>query len=240
VAHPDQYTNHFGGQLVFGPDGYLYISTGDGGGSGDPTNAAQNTSSLMGKILRLNVIGAQAACGANACVPPGNPYAGSVPGAGPVWASGLRNPWRFSFDPATRVMWIGDVGQGRQEEVSRIQPGAGGENLGWSCREGTLVYNASRCRAGTTYTPPVFVYGRDFGTTITGGYIYRGARYRSFLAGRYIGGDFGSGRIFYGYGSTLRVGGSLPGVTSFGEVGNRELWAVTINGGLYRMVAVAT
>ena len=240
VPHPDQFTNHFGGQVVFGPDGYLYISTGDGGGSGDPNNVGQNTSSLMGKILRLNVIGAQAACGANACVPPGNPYAGSVPGHGAIWATGARNPWRFSFDPATGVMWIGDVGQGRQEEVSRIPAGAGGANLGWSCREGRLIFKESQCRAGTTYTNPVFVYGRSFGNSITGGFIYRGVRYRGILGARYIGGDFGSGRIFYGYGSSIRAAGSLPGVTSFGEVGARELWAVTINGGLYRMVAVAT
>ncbi len=240
VPHPAQYNNHFGGQVAFGRDGYLYVSTGDGGGAGDPGNRSQDKSSLAGKILRLQVVGARAACGANACVPRTNPYAGKIPGRGAIWALGLRNPWRFSFDAANGNLWIGDVGQGRQEEVDLIRAGVGGKNLGWSCREGRLVYNAARCRSGVSYTGPHFVYGRSFGNSITGGFIYRGTKYRNLLAGRYIGGDFGSGRIFYSAGTSLRVGGSLPGVTSFGEVGGRELWAVTISGGLYRMVAVAT
>jgi glucose/arabinose dehydrogenase len=232
VWHPDQYTNHYGGQVVFGHDGYLYVSTGDGGSGGDPGNRAQDTRFMLGKMLRLQVIGCSIYC-----IPPTNPYARSTTAKRQIWAIGLRNPWRFSFDAATHDLWIGDVGQGRQEEVDHIRAGAGGKNFGWSCREGTLVYNASRCRSGTTYTNPEMVYGRSFGTTITGGFVYRGATYRSLLGGRYIGADFGSGRVFYG--GNLRVGGSLDGVTSFGEGPGRELWAVTIDGGLYRMAARA-
>jgi hypothetical protein len=233
VWHPDQYTNHFGGQVAFGRDGYLYVSTGDGGGSGDPDNRAQDTRFLLGKMLRLQVIGCRVYC-----IPPTNPYARSTTAKRQIWARGLRNPWRFSFDGATGDLWIGDVGQSAQEEVDHIRAGAGGKNLGWSCREGRLVFNASRCRSGTTYTAPAMVYGRSFGTTITGGFVYRGAAYRSILGGRYIGGDYGSGRIFYG--GNLHVAGSLPSVTSFGEGPGRELWAVTIDGGLYKMAARAT
>jgi glucose/arabinose dehydrogenase len=233
VWHPDQYTNHFGGQVAFGPDGFLYISTGDGGGSGDPGNRAQNLASLSGKVLRLKVVGCTPYC-----IPPTNPYASSSTAKRAIWSIGLRNPWRFSFDAATGDLWIADVGQSAQEEVDHINAGAGGKNFGWSCREGRLVYDASRCRSGVTYTSPTMVYGRSFGTTITGGYVYRGSTYRSLLYGKYVGGDFGSGRIFYGGG--LTVAGSLSSVTSFGEGPGRELWAVTINGGLYRMAARAS
>jgi glucose/arabinose dehydrogenase len=241
IWHPDQYTNHFGGQLAFGRDGYLYISTGDGGGGGDPLNRAQDKASLGGKILRLRVVGAYATCGRSTyCIPTTNPYYGSTPGHGAIWAIGLRNPWRISFDAANGDLWIGDVGQSAQEEVDRIRAGVGGKNLGWSCREGNLVYDSSRCRSGTTYTSPSYVYGRSYGTTITGGYVYRGSAYGAFLGGHYIGGDFGSGRIFYTTGTVIRTAGSLPNVTSFGEGGTREIWAVTIGGGLYRMAATST
>jgi glucose/arabinose dehydrogenase len=241
IWHPDQYTNHFGGQLAFGRDGYLYISTGDGGGGGDPLARAQDKASLGGKILRLRVVGAYATCGRSSyCIPSSNPYAGSKPGHGAIWAIGLRNPWRISFDAANGDLWIGDVGQSAQEEVDRIRAGVGGKNLGWSCREGTAVYNSSRCRAGVAYMSPQYAYGRSYGTTITGGFVYRGSAYSSFLGGHYIGGDFGSGRIFYTSGSVIRTAGSLPDVTSFGEGNTREIWAVTIGGGLYRMAATST
>jgi glucose/arabinose dehydrogenase len=240
IWHPDQYTNHFGGQLAFGRDRYLYVSTGDGGGAGDPGNRAQDTTSRLGKILRMQVVGASSTCGRAYCIPPTNPYSSSTTAKRAIWAVGLRNPWRMSFDAANGDLWIGDVGQSRQEEVDRIPAGVGGRNLGWSCREGRLVYNASRCRSGTTYAAPSYAYARSYGTTITGGYVYRGTKYRSILGGRYIGGDFGSGRIFYTTSTGIRTAGSLPNVTSFGEGGTREIWAVTYGGGLYRMAARAT
>lgn len=237
VPHPARNSNHFGGQLVFGPGGLLFLSTGDGGGSGDPGDRAQNRRSLQGKILRLKVLGARKACGGAYCVPSGNPYAGSRPGRGEIWATGLRNAWRFSADPATGDLWVADVGQGSFEEIDRIPAGAGGRNLGWSCKEGFATYNASRCRSGADYLDPVATYGRDYGTSITGGFVYRGSRYAALLGGRYVGGDFGSGRVFYLEGADRQPAGWLPGVTSFGEGAGRELWAVTYSGGLYRMKA---
>lgn len=237
VQHPDQFSNHFGGQLAFDRSRMLLLSTGDGGGGGDPFNHSQDLDTLQGKLLRLKVLGAGAACGRAYCVPSDNPYAGSRPGKGPIWASGLRNAWRFSVDPTTGDVWVADVGQGAFEEVNRIPAGQGGRNLGWSCKEGFATFDASRCRAGADYHDPVAAYGRDYGTSITGGFVYRGSRYADLLRGRYVGGDFGSGRTFYLDQTGIVSAGRLAGVTSFGEDAGRELWAVTLSGGLYRMRA---
>jgi glucose/arabinose dehydrogenase len=237
VRIPDMMPNHYGGQLAVGNDGMLYLSTGDGGGNGDPNNNAQDKNSLKGKILRFRVVGARAACGRMYCVPAGNPFAGSTAGHELIWALGLRNPWRFSVDPRTGNVWIGDVGEHGQEEVNRIWAGDGGENFGWSCREGNLIFNASRCRSGTPYRPPRFSYGRDVGTSIVGGFVYRGQQYRDLLGGHYIAGDFVSGRLFHWFEGRRYSAGQLANVSSFGEGDNRELYAVTIGGGLYRMAA---
>jgi glucose/arabinose dehydrogenase len=239
VRQPDVTPNHYGGQLAFGKDGLLYLSTGDGGGGGDPANSAQDKNSLRGKILRFRVVGAWTTCRRTFCVPAGNPFAGSTPGNDLVWALGLRNPWRFSVDPSTGHLWIGDVGEHAREEVDRIWAGDGGENLGWSCREGNLIFNASRCRAGTSYHGPRYTYGRDVGSSITGGFVYRGLLYRSLLGGHYIAGDFISGRIFHWFQGSRFSAGQLANVSSFGEGDNRELYAVTIGGGLYAMTARA-
>jgi len=236
VPHPD-HDNHYGGQVAFGPDRYLYVSTGDGGGGGDPLNNAQSKQTLLGKILRIQVVGAMARCGRPFCIPPTNPFVTSTTAKHSIWALGLRNPWRFTFDAANGNLWIGDVGQSAQEEVDRIGPGVGGRNFGWSCREGRLAYDTSRCRSGTTYTGPVYAYGRGTGSSVVGGFVYRGTAYKSIIGGRYITGDFGSGRILVSTADGLRTRGSLSGITSFGQVGGRELWAVTISGGLYRMSA---
>lgn len=238
VPHPHQFTNHYGGQLAFGPAGLLFMSTGDGGGGGDPFDHGQDRSTLQGKMLRIKVLQARSACGHGYCVPAGNPFAGHTPGRGEIWATGLRNTWRFSVDPATGDLWLGDVGQDAFEEVDHIPAGAGGRNLGWSCREGFASYNTSRCRPGATYQDPVIDYGRSYGSSVTGGFVYRGSRYASILGGRYVAGDWGSGQIFYLDGSTrVDVARRLPGVTSFGEDGGRELWAVTSSGRLLQMRA---
>ena len=236
VPHPDEFTNHYAGQLAFGASGLLFLSTGDGGGSGDPGDRAQDRRSLQGKLLRLKVLGARRDCGRAYCTPRGNPFRGKVPGRGEIWALGLRNAWRFSVDPATGHLWIGDVGQRAFEEVDRIRAGVGGLNLGWSCKEGFATYDASRCRSGTTYHEPEAAYGRDYGTSITGGFVYRGTRFPA-LVGTYLGGDFGSGRVFTLGSSGVRTVGRLGGVTSFGEDQGRELWAVTIDGRLWEMTA---
>ena len=239
VPHPPQFTNHFAGQLVFGPGGHLFLSTGDGGGGGDPSDHAQDLSSLQGKVLRLVVLGARATCGRPYCIPRGNPYAGKVAGRGEIWLSGVRNTWRFSVDRGTGDLWLGDVGQGSFEEVDRVPAGQGGWNLGWSCKEAFATYDASRCRSGVTYHDPVAAYGRDYGSSITGGFVYRGSRFAGLLGGHYVAGDFGSGRVFHLDGGEVVTAGRLPGVTSFGEDGNDELWAVTYDGGLHRMGASA-
>jgi glucose/arabinose dehydrogenase len=237
VPHPAEFSNHYAGQLAFDRSGMLLLSTGDGGGAGDPNASAQNRSSLQGKLLRLRVLDARRACGRAYCIPADNPYAGRSAGRGEIWAVGLRNTWRFSVDPVTGDVWLGDVGQERQEEVDRLPATVGGLNLGWSCREGRVTYDDSQCAPGAAYHDPVAVYGRVYGSTITGGFVYRGSRYASKLGGRYVAGDFGSGRVFYLDGARLVDAGRLPGVTSFGEDSGRELWAVTYSGGLYRMRA---
>jgi glucose/arabinose dehydrogenase len=236
VPHPT-FTNHYAGQLAFGPRGLLFLSTGDGGSGGDPSNHAQDRRSLQGKILRLAVLNSRATCGRAYCIPAGNPYRGSIPGRGEIWAIGLRNAWRFSVDQVTGDLWVGDVGQDRFEEVDHIPAGVAGANLGWSCREGPAEYNASRCSAAATYLEPVWTYGRDYGTTVTGGFVYRGTRYAGQLAGSYVGADFGSGHVFVGGGTGLTTVGELGGITSFGEDDGHELWAVTYDGGLFEMTA---
>src|SRR3990170_1790595 len=155
VRHPDHSPNPFAGQLAFDSSRMLLVSTGDGGGSGDPMDHAQDLGTLQGKLLRIQVLGARRGCGRPYCVPDDNPYAGSRPGKGQIWASGLRNAWRFSVDPVTGDLWVADVGQGAFEEVDRIPAGQGGWNLGWSCKEAFATFDADRCRAGADYRDPV-------------------------------------------------------------------------------------
>ncbi|MDH3597150.1 MAG: PQQ-dependent sugar dehydrogenase [Rhodospirillales bacterium] len=190
VAQP--YTNHNGGQLRFGPDGFLYIGLGDGGSGGDPENRAQDLSELLGKILRIDVDG-----GPPYSIPPDNPFVG-VAGARPeIWARGLRNPWRFSFDRLTGDLFIADVGQGAREEVD-FQPAgsSGGENYGWRLMEGSSCFDPpAGCNDGSLALP-IIEYGHvDGNCSITGGYRYRGARLPA-LAGQYLYADFCSGRLW--------------------------------------------
>jgi uncharacterized repeat protein (TIGR03806 family) len=192
------FNNHNGGDLAFGPDGYLYVSVGDGGGSGDPGNHAQNPARLLGKILRLEVTGT---AGAGAYrIPADNPWAGNARcGAGAnaaacpeVFALGLRNPWRFAFDAATGALWAGDVGQNAREEINVI---ARGGNYGWRCREGTATYNATGCPTGG-FAAPLHDYAHADGNgSVTGGFVYRGAALAD-LRGRYLFADYLSGRIW--------------------------------------------
>jgi glucose/arabinose dehydrogenase len=188
---PQPFPNHNGGQLAFGPDGFLYIGLGDGGSGGDPQNNAQNPGTLLGKILRIDV-----ESGANPyAVPPNNPLVG-VAGAHPeIWALGLRNPWRFSFDRQTGDLYIGDVGQNAFEEID-FQPAAspGGENYGWRIMEGLHCFNPKPCsQAGLTL--PVAEYDHTQGCSVTGGAVYRGTTFPR-LQGTYVYGDFCSGRLW--------------------------------------------
>ena len=234
LAADQPYANHNGGQVVFGPDGFLYLGLGDGGASNDPEGRAQSLSDLLGSILRVDV-----QSGTSYTVPPDNPFVGLAGVQPEVWSYGLRNPWRFSFDRANGDLYIADVGQGRYEEVDVAPASAGsgkGINYGWNIMEGSHCLSGGECnQAGLTL--PDFEYGHDQGCSITGGYVYRGAAVPS-LQGLYFYGDYCQGwvRSFrYASGSatevtdwpTLRPGGP---VLSFGEDAAGELYVLSSSG----------
>lgn len=237
VPHPT-YQNHNGGNIAFGPDGMLYLGTGDGGGGGDPSANGQDLTSLLGKILRVDV-----QCGtALYCLPADNPYAGSASdNAKHIWMSGARNPWRWSFD-TTGTMWVADVGQNKYEEVTYLPRSTQkGANLGWSCYEARSRYNNSRCDAGTTYRFPQIVLchaavsGCRSGQSITGGFVYRGWQYPA-AAGTYVFADFVKGTMWgYRVGDGWTPARRLGQVTGFGLSDTREIYAVTYGGGLYKV-----
>lgn len=234
-----QYSNHNGGSMAFGPDGYLYLGTGDGGGAGDPLENGQDiTNELLGKILRIDVDGTGAGPFGRYAIPEDNPFVGKT-GDDEIWAYGLRNPWRFSFDRESGDLYIADVGQSRREEVN-LEDAAdpGGNNFGWDVMEGSLCFEPpSGCSlAGDTL--PVAEYSHTLGCSITGGYVYRGT-HRD-LKGLYVYGDFCSGRIWTmnanGSGETVRRDTSLN-ISSFGESESGELYVTDLNGVLYRVIA---
>jgi uncharacterized repeat protein (TIGR01451 family) len=189
IAQP--YMNHNGGQIAFGPDGYLYIGMGDGGSGGDPQNNGQNLGTLLGKMLRIDVESNRKPY----AIPPNNPFLAVHAARGEIWALGLRNPWRFSFDRQTGDLYIGDVGQNAYEEINfQRRSSAGGENYGWRVAEGNHCYNANTCDL-TQFTPPVLEYPHAQGCSVTGGIVYRGQQFPR-LHGTYLYGDFCSGRIW--------------------------------------------
>lgn len=229
-------TNHNGGQLAFGRDGFLYVSTGDGGGAGDPFGAGQNTADLRGKILRIDV---NRSCGTlRYCIPPGNPFATTAGARKEIWALGMRNPWRFSVDRATGDLWVGNVGQSAWESVLRMPAGAGGLNAGWSVCEGSHAFAGTCPFPG--FTPPTVEYCHcaGGGSSVTGGVVYRGRKYPA-LVGTYVFGDFVSGNVWLAdaAGTVARQAQQRAGFSSFGENGAGEVFATNVNDGrLYRMV----
>lgn len=229
--------NHNGGTLAFGPDGLLYLGTGDGGGSGDPDNNAQNINSLLGKILRIDVD--RTSPGLNYGLPPDNPFAGATAGADEIYATGMRNPYRFSFDKRGTTLYAGDVGQGAREEVDIITRGG---NYGWRITEGNLCFNPSTNCDRTGLTAPIHDYGRDLGCSVIGGYVYRGTRIPG-LVGVYIFADFCSGRIFaYNNGTVtepLNVN-TLFSLSGFGEDEAGELYVTLLNGSVFRIGAACS
>lgn len=262
LEHP-VHSNHNGGQLAFGPDGYLYIGTGDGGGGGDPAGNAQSTASLLGKLLRIHVElkDAPASAGPNPVyfplisknpnqsykapvylIPPSNPFAGQQGQRGEIWAFGLRNPWRFSFDRLTGDLYNGDVGQDSYEEIN-FQPAdsSGGENYGWNIMEGAHCYNSASCdQSGLVL--PVAEYSHSSGNcdSVTGGFVYRGSTYPT-LQGIYFYADYCRGKIW-----GLRREGDAwlsqlfaqPGfnIPSFGEDQSGELYLLAKSGVVYQIV----
>jgi glucose/arabinose dehydrogenase len=240
VIEHSQNTNHNGGAMAFGTDGLLYIGTGDGGGGGDPLENGQDiTNELLGKILRIDVNGTgHGENGTGYGIPGDNPFAGKT-GDDEIWAYGVRNPWRITFDRSNGNLYIADVGQSRREEVNReLASDLGGNNYGWDVMEGTLCYEPMSGCSLTGDTLPVAEYSHSLGCSITGGYVYRGS-HRD-LQGLYVYGDFCSGRIWTmnasGTGETVRRDTSLA-ISSFGEDESGELFLTDLNGSLYRVIA---
>lgn len=229
------FPNHNGGHMAFGPDGFLYVSLGDGGSANDPLAAGQNPNNLLGTILRLDVDGEE-----GYAIPEDNPFVGTDDGADEVWAYGLRNVWRFSFDRATGDLYLGDVGQNQWEEIN-FQPAdsPGGENYGWNIYEGTHQFAGGTVEDAVI---PIAEYNHSLGCSVTGGYIYRGEAVPA-LEGVYLYSDYCSGRIWMAYRDanldwqdSLLLESGLQ-VSSFGEDEQGELLVIDYGGGLYKLVA---
>jgi len=186
------YPNHNGGALAFGPDGFLYISTGDGGAGGDPHDNGQRMDTLLGKILRIDIDTGSG--DARYAIPPDNPFEDQSDALPEIWHLGLRNPWRMSFDRETGDLWIGDVGQGSWEEVDVARAGSGGLNFGWNRVEGFECFEGDSCD-DPAYTPPVTAYSHDLGCSVTGGVVYRGTA-QPLLQGGYVYSDFCGGNLW--------------------------------------------
>jgi glucose/arabinose dehydrogenase len=241
---PQPFDNHNGGAVKFGPDGYLYVATGDGGAANDPGSRAQNTFEWLGKLLRIDVDR-----GVPYAIPPDNPFANGIAGRPEVWAYGLRNPWRISFDRQTADLYIADVGQGAVEEVDFVPAGTGaGANFGWRVMEGsrcTGLGGGPAC-GSTTLIPPVIEYTHAFGCSITGGSVYRGTQAPA-LFGRYLYGDYCSGTLWsaardeHGVWMTRQERAAGIAFTTFGEDEAGELYLANANDGtVYRIAADAT
>lgn len=237
LEYSQPFGNHNGGHLAFGPDGFLYIASGDGGGGGDPQNNAQSPENLLGNILRIDVDGSSN--GNNYAIPPDNPFIDNDRGfREEIFAYGLRNPWRFSFDSENGQLLAGDVGQNQLEEIDIIENGG---NYGWNTMEGTQCFNPDENCDQSGLTLPIWEYEHDLGESITGGYVYRGPSLES-LTGQYIYGDFISGRIW-----TLEFSdpenptntellNSDLNISSFGTDADNELFICSFDGNIYRLV----
>jgi glucose/arabinose dehydrogenase len=229
------FSNHNGGLNLFGPDGMLWIGMGDGGSGGDPQGNGQKRSTLLGKMLRIDVDGADPYA-----IPPDNPFVNQDDSRPEIWALGLRNPWRFAFDRAANLLYIADVGQNRLEEINVVPLSPGGFNFGWKLMEGTECYQSSNCdRAGLTL--PVAEYGRDDGCSVTGGLVYRGNRIPA-AVGHYFFADYCEGwiRSFkYGGGAVTEkrewIVDNVGRVLSFGEDASGELYVMVDRGRVYRL-----
>lgn len=234
---PQPYSNHNGGDIAFGPDGMLYIALGDGGSGNDPDGNGQDLSTMLGKILRIDVDRSQGKKSYG--VPPDNPFAKRRNAAPEIWAYGLRNPWRFAFDPGTGRLFAGDVGQRAREEIDLITKGG---NYGWNVMEGTICTPGvnPQCKPAG-FEPPIIDYPRSEGTTVIGGRVYRGSAIPS-LCGVYVYGDFGNGRIWglrYDGGAVIEQQKLLESdrsISAFGEDEQRELYVVDYAGEILKIV----
>lgn len=231
LAQP--FSNHNGGDIAFGPDGYLYIGFGDGGAGGDPLNSGQDVGTLLGAILRIDVDRA-----APYAIPRDNPLRARRGARGEIFAYGLRNPWRLSFDRLTGDLWAADVGQNRLEEVNLIVAGG---NYGWNIKEASRAFR-DQGRSAAGLIDPVAEYGRELGCSVTGGYVYRGGRIPE-LDGVYLFGDYCSGRIWgvvtdpEGRRRVRELLRADARIASFGEIGDGTLFVLDLEGPIYRIVA---
>lgn len=235
---PKPFDNHNGGSIHFAPDGKLWIITGDGGSGGDPNNNAQNKNSLLGKMLRIDV---DATGPYN--IPTDNPFAGTIDGADEIWAYGLRNAWKFSFDLTTGNAMIADVGQGAIEEINKMPITQAGLNYGWRCYEGNNAYNTAGCAAQSTMTFPIAVYDHSGGKcSITGGYVYRGTQYPS-LQGKYFFADYCSTQIgILDSNNTITWTSPYSGnnFSTFGEDYQKGLYVAAVNSGKIFKISTGT
>lgn len=229
------YGNHNGGQIAFGRDGYLYIGLGDGGAGGDPLGNGQNTNNLLGTILRIDVNNVSQNQGYE--MPPDNPFLDTDGVRDEIWAYGFRNPWRFSFDRETNLLWVADVGQNKWEEINIVERGL---NYGWNTMEGNHCFDSNQC-VNENLQMPVAEYGRSEGCSITGGFVYRGDQIK-WLNGVYIYGDFCSGKIWglRVYQQTIQEHGLLVdsalNITSFGEDASGTIYVLSRNEGIYKII----
>ncbi|MBI5328837.1 MAG: PQQ-dependent sugar dehydrogenase [Deltaproteobacteria bacterium] len=232
------FSNHNGGQIAFGPDGYLYIGMGDGGSANDPQGHGQNLSTLLGAMLRIDVDRKEGKLQYN--IPDDNPFK-TRPNARPeIWAYGLRNPWRFSFDPLTGILYAGDVGQDAREEIDIVERG---QNYGWNIMEGSICTSGVNPKCNTTgLTLPIIDYGRDDGISVIGGFVYRGHEIPG-LCGSYIYGDWGSGKLWalrrdgHEVAENKRLLDTKLSISSFGIDEAYEVYVVDYNGGVYKVGA---
>ncbi len=236
LTYEQPYSNHNGGQISFGPDGYLYIATGDGGSGGDPHGNGQNRSTLLGAILRIDVDKQEG--GKLYAIPPDNPFHGNTSGyREEIYAYGLRNPWRFSFDSETKKLWAGDVGQNNYEEIDVIEKGG---NYGWNIMEGKHCYKPSSGCNQSGLKPPIVEYSHDQGISVTGGFVYRGAELPE-LVGRYIYADYGSGRVWAISANNLSNPMNTElmkvdfNISSFGVDKANELYICAFDGKIHRI-----
>lgn len=234
LTYDQPFDNHNGGQLAFGPDGFLYIGVGDGGSGGDPNNNGQTKTVLLGKILRIDVNSTSA--GKQYAIPLGNPFASGVSGVPEIFAWGFRNPWRFSFDSSR--LFVADVGQDAFEEIDVVEVG---KNYGWRTMEGTHCFNPATNCDQTGLTLPIFDYPHSDGESVTGGFVYRGSAIPA-LVGAYVFGDFISGNIWFltQNGSTWTRTLALAsgrGVSSFGRDDSGEIYVVDYSGNILRLIA---
>ena len=238
LTYAQPFSNHNGGELQFGPDGYLYISSGDGGSGGDPQDNGQDLGTLLGKLLRIDVNNSTVAN--PYAIPADNPFVGTAGARGEIWAYGLRNPWKFSFDRLNNDLWIADVGQSAREEINTAPSNAAGLNYGWRCYEGNNTYNTSGCPAMNTLTFPVAEYAHSGGRcSITGGYRYRGSEFPGF-DGLYFFADVCTQEIGYientGGSWSMTFEGFSGSLVAFGEDINGELYVCSLGGDIRKLV----